>query len=156
MLSRKSFPPLRIEPQPSHYYQLILMCCYLFAVATLLFAGISWVAKLLLIGLLLLYYYLYARAAVNLTSQHSIRLALWNEAGQWRVRLARGSLQNAQLMGDSLNHPWLVILRFKTLSGHRYSMPLFRDSLPPDLHRRLRARLTVYAASMRDNDLEDR
>jgi hypothetical protein len=154
MSSRKSSPPLRIEPRPSRIYTGLIAAIYLLCLLAIYLAAIEWTWKLLLVVALFVYFGISGRHHILLSGRHNVTLALWDENDQWRIRLAKGSTQNAQLLADSLNHPQLVILRFKTLSGHRYSLPLFRDSIPAHLHRRLRARLTVYAASQAAGDLQ--
>ncbi|WP_073263976.1 protein YgfX [Phytopseudomonas punonensis] len=68
--------------------------------------------------------------------------ALRHDDDGWQVRCAEGQWQAITLQPDSMALPWLVIVRFR-LPG-RYlarSLVIPSDSLPRDVHRRLRVYL---------------
>ncbi len=145
MSSRKSSPPLRIEPRPSRRYLWLVVAMHLVTlVAVLLASWPPWLKVLLLLLLGLYFLYLY-HTVLMLRGPRQVRLAVWSADSLWRIQPGRGGMENARLLDDSLCLPWLVLLRFRTQSGHRYNLPLFRDSLPEELHRRLRSRLRVEA-----------
>lgn len=156
MLSRTSLPPLRIEPRSSRYYLWLLSVLHFLVLLTLIPSDLYIIIKLVAVLLIVISWRHQFRRAYGLQGPRVVTLALWDEKNLWRIRLGHGQMQNAELLPDSLNHWLLVILNFKTAAGQRYSMPLFRDSLDNDLHRRLRVRLTVYTASLNTQGLEDR
>lgn len=68
----------------------------------------------------------------------------WDTEGQWTVWLA-GQPTPAELLGNSLLHPRILILRFRLDSGRRVSRLILGDEAPEGPLRRLRARLAIGA-----------
>jgi len=156
MSSRTSLPPLRIEPRPSRTYLWLVSALHLLTLFTILITHSPLLLKLPLLAVVVGYFLILYRGELRLRGRRAVRLALWDGRGQWRIQVGPGALQGARLLPDSLNLTYLVILRFKTDAGAQLSLPLFRDSIDADSHRRLRARLRVYAASLTGSGAEQR
>jgi toxin CptA len=65
----------------------------------------------------------------------------WHTEGGWTLHEASGQKHEAELLGNSLVHPRLMVLNFRLEDGGRRSRALLGDELEPELMRRLRARL---------------
>jgi toxin CptA len=70
---------------------------------------------------------------------------VWHREGGWTLEDAAGRREEAELSGLSLVQPWIMVLSFKLKSGGRRARVLLGDELPPELLRRLRARLLAGA-----------
>ena len=66
----------------------------------------------------------------------------WRADGAWLVHDAAGA-HEAELLGDSLVHPLLLVLNFRLKDGTRRTRALLGDETDADLLRRLRARLSL-------------
>ena len=77
-----------------------------------------------------------ARALTRLT---------WHQEGTWTLHDATGTQFMAELLGNSLLHPQLLVLNFRLKSGGRRTRVLLGDELESELLRRLRARLNQTA-----------
>lgn len=75
---------------------------------------------------------------------------VWHAEGAFSVHDAAGREQPARLLGESLRHPILLVLRFRLGDGSTRSRLIGGDEAPPEQLRRLRARLSVW----RDPDPE--
>jgi toxin CptA len=66
----------------------------------------------------------------------------WNASGDWTLRDASGTTQDAELEGNSFVTPYLLVLNFRIRdSKRRRTRALLGDELPPEQLRRLRVRL---------------
>ncbi|MBL4851763.1 MAG: hypothetical protein JKY90_05725 [Gammaproteobacteria bacterium] len=71
---------------------------------------------------------------------------LLRDLGIVRVEFLTGQnrrSKRAEISGDSYLHPWLVILNLRFADGKRLSIPLPRDSLDHNQHRKLRVYLRL-------------
>ncbi|MEQ1437841.1 protein YgfX [Fontimonas sp. SYSU GA230001] len=68
---------------------------------------------------------------------------VWHAEGGWTLHRADGAQAQAELMPDSIVHPALLVLRFRLQDGASTARALLGDELPPELLRRLRARLSA-------------
>lgn len=71
---------------------------------------------------------------------------IWNADGSWTVRDAAGQQQSAELRGDSVRHPRLLVLRFRLADGGTRTRLIAGDEADPELLRRLRARLSMLGS----------
>lgn len=69
----------------------------------------------------------------------------WHAAGGWTLRDGGGREWTAELRGNSLVLPWLLVLNFTLHGAGRRTRTLLGDEIEPDLLRRLRARLALGA-----------
>ena len=67
----------------------------------------------------------------------------WHREGSWTLHDASGASHEAELLGNSLIHDWLLVLNFRLKSGGSRSRALVGDELEPEQFRRLRARLKL-------------
>ena len=76
----------------------------------------------------------------------SIGKITWQEENYWQLETSAGEVVEAELIGDSLNTLYLVVLNFR-IEGRRRakSVVLFQDSADEELLRKLRVRLKVQS-----------
>ncbi|ERJ18274.1 hypothetical protein SSPSH_002902 [Salinisphaera shabanensis E1L3A] len=90
----------------------------------------------------------YAYRDASLGRPGSIHHLRWQHDGQWRWQTASGEWERGRLVGVFTAGDWLVVLRLRA-EHHRLrtrTCVLFRDALPVQAHRHLRARLTIAPA----------
>ena len=68
----------------------------------------------------------------------------WHAEGHWTVHSSAGAFE-AQLLGNSLRHPRLLVLNFRLKTGARRTRILLGDELDEDGLRRLRVRLAAVS-----------
>lgn len=95
-----------------------------------------------LLLLVILSFSYYFNKLVLLGHPHSVLAVTQTRQGDWSLQLANGQLVEAELCGDSYQHPLLVVLNFKTSLGG-LNVVLFPDALKQDQHRQLRCRLRL-------------
>lgn len=146
MSSPKYAAPLTLEPGPSAVlaWGLALSHAATLLLALLLPLHPGWRAALALVIVLSAWrsIALYAlrrgpAAIVHLT---------WDAQDNWILRRRDGVEQRAELLGDSLLLPFLVVLNFKPANGRRLSVAVLGDCLPAERFRQLRARLRISSA----------
>lgn len=79
-------------------------------------------------------------------SDRALSQLTWHEDGRWTLHEAGGATFAAQLEGDSLVLPSLLVLNFRLADGRRRTRALLGDELEPEVLKRLRARLALAAA----------
>lgn len=94
-----------------------------------------------LLTLLLLYSaYHYLRP---MPARQAVVDLLLKDTGKVLVGFSNGEYCQAEILGDSYIHPWLVIVNLKLAGGGRLSIPLLRDHVEEDQHRQLRLYLCL-------------
>ena len=88
------------------------------------------------------WFWLRRNPALGFGPKALVRLT-WHADGTWTVHDASGQQQAATLLGNSLRHPRLLVLRFRVADGKTRTRLLGGDEADADLLRRLRARLSV-------------
>ena len=148
MSSHRDRPPLLIEPRFSRRLAAYVVLTHLAAGATVLALPGAWRLLVLAVGASLVYQ---IYASVLRRAPWSIRSALWQPDGIWRITLVSGTELEATLSPSTFVGVSLVVLNLR-LGPMRYrALPLVSDALDPDPHRRLRQRLRIEGAS-RDQD----
>lgn len=71
----------------------------------------------------------------------AIVVLIWDGGGRWRLVQRDGLVLDGQLLHGACAHPRLLVLPFRTLSGHRRCVLIPADAASADGLRRLRARL---------------
>jgi hypothetical protein len=66
---------------------------------------------------------------------------IWDQGGQWRLVQRDGKVLDVHLSHGACAHPRLLVLPFRTQSGHRLCVLIASDTVSADDLRRLRARL---------------
>lgn len=73
----------------------------------------------------------------------SIRSVCWQSDGSWTLSLVSGEERPVQLSPATFVSQSLLVLNFRAGRFGRRALPLFTDSVDPELMRRLRQRLTI-------------
>ena len=148
MSSHRDRPPLLIEPGFSRRLAAFVLLTHAAAAAAVLVLPGAW--RLLVLGVATsLAHQLYAQ--VLRRAPWSIRSALWQPDGTWRITLVSGKELDATLSPSTFASVPLVVLNLRLGRLRRRSLPLFSDVFDPEQHRRLRQRLRIEGAA-RDQD----
>jgi toxin CptA len=129
---------LALQPRPSACLLRWLVLLHSAAVAAICVADVGALVKALLaVGLggsvVFSWRILYRGAA-------RYRL-VWQGAGDWSIQTKDGAAERCDTWEVAWIDPRIVVLRFRLGRRRRLTLALCADSLPPDAHRRLRARL---------------
>ncbi len=141
MLSNAYAAPLRLEPVASPLLRLFVIMAYLLAAAsTLLITAEPFLRLSMLLPLTVSLFWLW-RSRQELNGRP---LSLvWDGKGQWTWQQG-GESAPLVLRGDSYLSEAVVILNFGQSAGVLpRSLVLLPDSLPQEVHRRLRVRLRL-------------
>lgn len=128
----------------------------LFVAATHLLALLSvWTLPLgiyrLPLGLLVLASFgLVLYAQILRRAPWSIRAAVWQPDGDWRLVLHSGRTLTVALTSATFVSVPLVILNFRLGRWRRYALPIARDALDSEQLRRLRQRLRLQGVTKAD------
>lgn len=147
MLSGKYAQPLTLDVHVSQRLRTIIIIAHAWCavLVLLLTAEASVKSALLLIIIVSLAFYL-NRFYLNKRFM-PFRIVLKNQA-HVRLLLANDKVEKAIILSDTYLHTSLVILRLKTESGRVMSLPLLRDGVSGDQHRRLRVYLRLQQYQM--------
>lgn len=77
----------------------------------------------------------------------SVRSALWEPDGTWRILLVSGAEREVRLSPATFVTLPLVVLNFRWGLLRRRALPVFSDALDPEQLRRLRQRLRIEGAA---------
>lgn len=80
--------------------------------------------------------------------QRAISRLTWHADGQWTLTEQSGLSSGAELKGNSIVHPRLIVLNFQLKDGSRRSRAILGDEATPATLQKLRARLAVPSASV--------
>lgn len=72
----------------------------------------------------------------------AITRIVWHADGTWNLFFG-DKTGKAELMANSLVHPWLLVLNFRAENGKRYTRVIAGGEADPEVLRRLRARLSL-------------
>ena len=73
-------------------------------------------------------------------------MLVWQPSGDWLIHPSENRYYRARRWELWVNLPWLSILRFHDGAGRRLTVVLCPDSLPPQVYRQLRVRLTTWSS----------
>ena len=73
--------------------------------------------------------------------RRAIVLLIWDRHGHWRLLQRDGQVIDGRLVHGACAHPRLLVLPFRTLSGHRRCVLIPADAVDADALGRLRRRL---------------
>ena len=145
-------PPLRFELSPSRWLGGCLILVHGLALSTFVFLPVPWWIKLpLALGVIGQWRVSWCRH-IALSSPAAVKGLLCKADDDWELSTADGSTRKAHLLSGTYIHPCLVVLRFVAEDKHKHSVVLPGDSLDPDSHRRLRARLRFLQERSGVND----
>lgn len=134
--SATSSPSLTIPIEPSRWLLLGLIVAHVLAGTAALCNSLPWLYRCLV--LLCVIWSSIRQFRVALPQVETLTIGLENG----RVELSRrGVSEPARVREGSLVCRFLVILRLRTESGTRLDLPVFRDSVDEESHRRLRVYL---------------
>ncbi|MFB1489760.1 MULTISPECIES: protein YgfX [unclassified Thiocapsa] len=143
MGSHRERPPLLIRPGFSRRFAGFVGVTHLAAAAaviTLLGDSPLWLILLIPVTISALYI---GYVDVLRRAPWSIRSALWEPDGTWRIRFVSGAEREARLSPATFITLPLVVLSFRLGLLGRGTLPIFADALDPDQLRRLRQRLRI-------------
>jgi toxin CptA len=130
-----------LAPQPSLRAFRWIFVLHVLPLALLPFAMEPGTPMLLLVAVFAAsWVWLRRHPALGFGSRGLSRLT-WHADGSWSVEEASGRRADAELLGNSLVHPWLIVLNFKLAQGGRRTRILLGDELNAESLRRLRVRL---------------
>ncbi|MCI0750100.1 MAG: hypothetical protein L0Y32_06115 [Nevskiales bacterium] len=134
---------LDLAPRPSLRALRILFWLHLVVVALALF-GVEpgWVMAALVLAVAGSWLYVRRHPVFGLGPRALTRLT-WHADGSWTLHEASGAQAQAELLGNSLIHPRLLVLNFRLKNGGTRHRMLLRDELDPEPFRRLHARLSA-------------
>jgi toxin CptA len=143
--SKKSVPPLRIEPRLSRQLALLLLCLHGAALAVIgLLQASFWVHAALSAVVLVNFYSTFTTHVLG-WGKLAILSLVWGGDGEWTLLSAKGSESVAKLLPSSYVHPRMIILNFRIPETGRRTQLLMQDSLDPNTYRRLLARMRLEA-----------
>lgn len=134
--------PLRLDVKASSLLRRIIIVAHGCALLLIGCLSICVVVMLTLIMLIFasLFFYLHRFRAGG---TYMPRVIILEDLAKIKFQYAAGEKQPGEIIADSYFHPWLVILNIKMNDGKKRSLPLLRDSLPHDQHRRMRVYLRL-------------
>lgn len=138
---------LHLKVRASAAHRVFIAVLHIAAVALMTLMGIArpWLF-LSIPAIAVAGWHAYRNASLGLPG--SIQRLRWQHDGQWRWQTASGEWEQGRLAGAFTAGDWLVVLRLRA-EHHRLrtrTCVLFRDALPVQAHRHLRARLTIAPA----------
>jgi toxin CptA len=143
MTKHRERQPLHLRPGISRRLGQFLILTHGTAAVAALLLPIPWYARAGLIGVL-------AADLGYQAGRHLVRRlpwavceAVWESDGSWMLTLSSGEQREARLLSTSFVSVPLIVLNFRCGRWRRCSLVLPRDSLDPDLLRRLRVRLRL-------------
>jgi hypothetical protein len=122
-----------IHLKPSHGFKMLALA--------LLFIAISFGTSMPLSypGLLALIYLALVAVMFWWNQAYSIRTVIKQSNGLFVLESPKKTLNNMELQSESLSTPIVCVLYFKPVNGGRtHGVFIWRDSVPPELFRRLR------------------
>ena len=143
MSSKKSAPPLHLEPRISLQLSMLLLVLHGLALVAILALSLPVWAYLSLVMLVILNFYSTFNHHVLGRSKRSVLSLVWGGEGEWSLTTADGASHQAELLPGSYVHPMLVILNFILQGGSRRSVVLLKDSLDQNTYRKLLSRMQL-------------
>lgn len=145
----RSHPPaLELQPRPSACLIGWLVLLHVAAAVATWIANVDPLVKALI------------SAALGASAVHSWRVSyrgaagyrlVWHSAGHWSVQAKDSPAIRCDDWEATWIDPRMVVLRFRVDRWRRLTLALCADSLSPDAHRELRARLLNAACSCRES-----
>jgi toxin CptA len=147
MGSHRERPPLLIHPGFSRRFALFVGLTHLSAAAVIpaLTSGLPSFLLVLAIAASALYV---GYVDVLRLAPWSIRSALWEPDGTWRIQLVSRAEHEVRLSPATFVTLPLVVLNFRCGLLRRRALPVFADALDPEQLRRLRQRLRIEGAAL--------
>lgn len=132
-----SSPSLVLRPEPSRWLLRGLATAHLLAGLAALANSLPWTFRCLIL-LCVVWSFIRERRAVLWPEVESVVLG----PGEGACEIGhRGIAESVCVQDGSLVSRYLVILRLRTESGRRIDLPVVRDSMDEETHRRLRVYL---------------
>lgn len=149
MSSKKYATPLRLTPNYSQRFFVLLLTVYLAAAVCLYALSIPVSLQFVAVLVLLFSFYYTYRMFIVLKCSNSIVAAVWEEGSEWLLSQKNGRVLSAKLLPTSFFYPGLVVLNFKIAESiWSRSLVIFPDSLDGQSFRRLRVRLTLVKGKL--------
>lgn len=135
-----------LAPRPSMRALKLLFFLHVIPVALLPFAIEPGTPLVLLVAAIGLSWFWLRRHAVLGFGKSALVRLVWHGDGAWTVTDGGGARLKARLLPNSIVHPRMLLLNFRSETGLRRSRLLLGDELEPEALRRLRARLYAQGA----------
>lgn len=133
-----NFSYLEIKRHRSTSFFVFLLAVYLMALSVLCIIRISFTVQSLLAIVVILQGYQACWGSTFLKKERSIVEIVFNR-GEWRTFSHEGEERVVELMGDSYQSSWLIILYFREIEQKKQTIVILpRDSVNQDTFRRLR------------------
>lgn len=146
MSSKKSVPPLHIEPRSSRHLAMALF--FLHGMALVVAANLTvpgWASIVLAVAVLANFYTTFTVHILG-RGKNGILSLVWDDKGDWLlINGAQEELQ-ASLLPSSYVHAQLIVLNFLLNGGGRRTAILLRDSLDHKTYRDLLVRMRLEAS----------
>ncbi len=152
MSSKKSEPPLHIEPRSSRQLALALLLVHAAAMAVIINLGLPPWASLALAGSVVMSLYINFNTQVLGRGRSALTSLVWEEEGEWTLMDALGERLHGRLRPSSYVHPRLLILNFDIEDKPNRTLVLLRDSLDARTFHRLLMRLNLEGSRSRSGD----
>lgn len=143
MSSKKSAPPLHLEPRISLQLSMLLLIVHGLALIAIMALTLPVWVYLALVTLVILNFYITFNHHVLGRSRKAVLSMVWGGEGEWSLMTADGEVHEAKLLPGSYVHPLLVILNFILNGGSRRTVVLLKDSLDQNTHRKLLSRMQL-------------
>jgi len=134
---------IELQPRPSLRALTLLFWLHVGVLGALLFVLRAGPGMAGLAAIVALSWIMTRRHPVFGFGPNALARLTWHADGTWSVHDTRGARWEAELLGSSLVHEYLLVLNFKLQDGTRRSRALLGDELEPEQLRRLRARLRL-------------
>ncbi|GMR07134.1 MAG: hypothetical protein BMS9Abin26_0136 [Gammaproteobacteria bacterium] len=143
MSSTGSATAFEIYPRTSSRFTILMSLLHLLSLA----AVVSVVQTITLPGVIIISAAVLASLYLNLLRQNRIQRILWQGDNRWQLTLTDGRELSAEILGDSIVLPYLVILNFRLpqqpMLHRRRSKVIFPDALSEEKFRQLRVCLRL-------------
>lgn len=129
---------------PSRCHALIWALLLILAIYTTLTLSLAWLPKLSVLAVIIVYGCLIFRRSIFFYHPYAVNALLRLNDGGWVLKTNSGDYQ-AQLLGDSILTQWVSVLQFRSETiVRRFTIVLFRDSMPPFTYRKLMQVLRMF------------
>lgn len=130
--------PLRIDLKVSHKLYIYKITTFLFALLSIsITTSIPFLLRLLFVLILILIFLFYGRKKLF----SKIKTISLSVTGEWTLYTDDGSSYEVELYGENIVVHFLLWLNFSTMTGQKFHLLLFSDSMDKEDLRLLRTRL---------------
>lgn len=130
---------LQLDLHPSRYLLGVLLLSHIIVMLVLLHLPIKWWAIILVECCIVGSFIHSVRRYISRHSLTSVIKVWCDQYGQWHLLNRANQQQRVNLLGDSINSSYLVLLNFRSIEDKKkQSVLIFKDAVSPSDFRRLR------------------